>query len=249
MVSETVKLGSKNYIKGIGSLPLKAENPREDHAMPSYSRRKFNIAIVSMAMVSCVIERLAADTSEPGQEPQPFSRSGDDDLDRAMINELKRIVRVFQVNPGFKYVDQMNAYATQETIVAGTRGTVFLGLPFIRSLIDWDASGIAVAGTYAHECAHIYQFDHQLTPEAFGRNGASLRELHADFLGGYYIGRRQGFVGEQVRAFSRMVFRFGGPERTSGQRAAAVEKGYATANDGTNLFTAVEIGRTYVANL
>jgi hypothetical protein len=54
-----------------------------------------------------------------------FSRSGDDDLDRSLIIELKRIVKILEINPGFKHINQMNAFAEPQIIVEGTQGTVF----------------------------------------------------------------------------------------------------------------------------
>jgi hypothetical protein len=114
---------------------------------------------------------------------QFFSRSGDDDLDRALIAELKRIVRILTVNPGFKYINEMNAYVLLETIVEGTEGTVILGLPLIKSLLEKADGGAGVAGVCAHECAHIYQWRNKLDDKLGRSTSVMPRELHADFLG------------------------------------------------------------------
>jgi hypothetical protein len=92
------------------------------------------------------------------ERPKLFSRSGDADFDRALIAELKRICDILEVNPGFKYLDEMNAFATLETIWPGTNGTVMLGLPLMRKLMEDAEGGHGVAGVCAHECAHIYQY-------------------------------------------------------------------------------------------
>jgi len=100
---------------------------------------------------------------------------------------------VLPVNPGFKYINDLrpNAFATDQSIVNNTQGTVYVGLNLINSEFErGDLGGIAVAGICAHECAHIYQ----------NRNGwiqrlraptAKLVELQADYLAGFYFGRER----------------------------------------------------------
>src|SRR3954469_25232186 len=124
-----------------------------------------------------------------------FGRSGDDALDQALIIELKRIVRVLEINPGFRYIDEMNAFASVETIIEGTQGTVYLGLPLVKQLLEKADGGAGVAGVCAHECAHIYQFDHGIY-----RQSESVRvvELHADFVAGYYMGRRKEYTADKI---------------------------------------------------
>ena len=62
------------------------------------------------------------------------SSSGDPKFDSALIAELRRILEIIRADPGFKYVKSNNAAATNESIVFGTKGTVFIGLDFVNNL-------------------------------------------------------------------------------------------------------------------
>ncbi len=95
-------------------------------------------------------------------------------------------------DPGFKYVKSNNAAATNESIVVGTKGTVFIGLDFVNNLVKQDEGGISVAGVLAHECAHIFQYFSTYRDSLKGPTGR-LFELHADLLAGYYMAKKLGF--------------------------------------------------------
>jgi hypothetical protein len=195
-------------------------------------------------------------SSDPPYETGAFSRSGDDELDEALIQELKNITRILEVNPGFKYLSEKNAFATGKTLVDGTNGTVLLGLPLIKQLLSKNDGGAAVAGICAHECGHIYQYQHGLV-NGLRKNGTIVfMELHADFIGGYYIGKKKGLSEQHLRAFSSQIYELGdysyrnpATHGSPGQRAAAVEKGYRTASEGVPIAEAAEIGMAYVMNL
>jgi hypothetical protein len=233
-------------------MPLSLSYKREIQAVQRYTRRHLHTMTLSTAMVVAnTIFAYAFSGSDPLRNY--FSRSSDDDLDNALIAELKRIVQVLGINPGFKYIDDNNAFASESTIVEGTRGTVFLGLPLIRSLMQQSDGGIAVAGICAHECGHIYQIDHEIMRS---ENSVTIVELHADFIAGYYIGKRSGFTSDQIEAFSAAVYKFGqysysDPQfhGSPGQRTAAVEKGHRVAGEGTGVSDASKIGLSYVKNL
>jgi hypothetical protein len=230
--------------------------------MMTFSRRGFNTMSTSLLLAVATAYSSARSFSGNDLKREVFSQSGDDDLDRALIAELKRIVHLLEVNPGFKYVSEMNAFAENKTIVRGTKGTVYLGIPLIKKLMEENDGGIAVAGVCAHECGHVYQWDYgfwsrlEEIASSSSQNNVSPRELHADFIAGCYIGMRKGFSEEQVRAFSRATYELGDYQYrdvdhhgTPGQRSAAVEKGYKVAVDGATISTAAEIGLTYVAHL
>ncbi len=60
--------------------------------------------------------------------------SGNAQLDRALIAEVKKVDRVFGINPGYRFLRdgaRLNAYATSETMVRGTSGTIFFGLTLL----------------------------------------------------------------------------------------------------------------------
>src|SRR5712691_1776066 len=84
--------------------------------------------------------------------------SGDSSFHRALVAELKNILKTIPVQPGFQYVDARNAFAVPDTYVPGTSGTVLIGVSLVRDLLKPDDGGISVAGVLAHECAHIFQY-------------------------------------------------------------------------------------------
>jgi hypothetical protein len=120
--------------------------------------------------------------------------SGDRDLDRSIGVSLTRISDLFTVVAGFGFINDAgapNAYASPQSRVPGTDGTVFLGLTLLKQLQKKAPSGVAVMGVLAHEFGHIVQFKsgtHQRL--SAGKTTVRLVELHADFLTGYFAGKR-----------------------------------------------------------
>jgi hypothetical protein len=113
--------------------------------------------------------------------------------------------------------------------------------------------GISVAGVCAHECGHIYQLKHGIMTDEIG---ISVLELHADFIAGYYIGRRSGYTSDQVKTFSASIYKLGDYQYSDpahhgspGQRSAAVERGYRVATEGSNINDASNIGLSYAKSL
>jgi hypothetical protein len=179
-------------------------------------------------------------------------------LDRALISELRHIDNVLQVNPGFKYFDdvQPNAYAVPDSYVSQTNGTVLLGINLLNNeVLSGRFGGVAVAGICAHECGHIIQFYTKYHNELQGPTSILL-ELHADFIGGYYIGRRRQFASDHVAAFARSLFNkgdyaFNSPQHhgTPDQRFDAMKKGYEIGSSGTPLDNAVAQGAQFVRGI
>jgi hypothetical protein len=147
-----------------------------------YDRRGFHRVAIAMLLSMSPFSRAYS----VGDADAFLSSSGDDDLDRALNAEFENVIHFFGIHPGLRYNHQDNAYYTNDTVVEGTRGTLVLGLPFVRKLMTEDGE-VAVAAICAHSCAHAYQFDHDL----WNKLASTLhRELHADFHAGYYIGKR-----------------------------------------------------------
>jgi hypothetical protein len=223
--------------------------------MQVFNRRNFH-TLVFATLVNVFSNKKVHSAFGTAPERKLFSRSGDDDFDRAMIAELKRIVQVLEINPGFKYDDSMNAWATMETIVPDTKGTVILGLPLMRKLMEDTDGGVGVAGVCAHECGHIYQFQNGLVQKLNKGGAVIFLELHADFIGGYYMGRRKEFTADRIAKFSAVLYGMGDylykdplTHGSPGQRSAAAEKGYRLALEGNTIAKAAEIGISYVMNL
>lgn len=189
------------------------------------------------------------------------SKSGDDQFDAALIEELKAIEQVIPgINPGFQFVKAHNAFTTAETVIRGTQGTVWIGIDFVRNLADPSSAngGIAVAGVLAHECAHVFQLaSADLIKELMkDQTNGVLAELHADFLAGYYLARKRNVTPESLTIMQRVFVYQGAYDRkdpkyhgTPGLRGAAMDSGYFAAQDKKTFAEASAIGARYVRGL
>src|SRR4051794_28111545 len=96
-------------------------------------RRRF---LLYMPLLCCPRVGLAA-SDEPtqgcalvrtlGSLSEHTARSGDHALDSALIAEVKKLDQTFQINPGYRFLrdgNRPNAYASTETYVQGTSGTI-----------------------------------------------------------------------------------------------------------------------------
>lgn len=187
-----------------------------------------------------------------------YSSSGNRRLDRALIAELRRIAGIIPSEPGFQFIDDWppNAFATAETVIPGTRGTVILGLNMISEEVSSsEFGGVAVAGICAHECAHVFQFFSGYANRLAGYTARRM-ELHADYLAGYYMGRRAEFSVDRVEIFARSVFAKGdyafndpGHHGTPEERFAAMKGGYDTGLGGHSFGAAAERGAGFVERM
>ena len=116
--------------------------------------------------------------------------TGDPTLDRELGREIVTMSGLFQEQPGFGFVRDRGAFATQETIVPGTWGTVGFGQVLFEELYSPRDRGLTVLGVLAHEFGHISQMRSGTIGHLEGRTVKRV-ELHADFLAGFYIGLRK----------------------------------------------------------
>lgn len=233
----------------------------------AFSRRKFLSGIAASPVLLTTQSHSQSQSRLPQycalmgydmRRSETVSSSGDHRLDRALIAELKNIIDIIPVDPGFKYIrdDSPNAFATTDTYVAGTRGTVLLGLNLIRQeMHSSEYGGVAVAGISAHECGHIFQFFSPYV-RRLGGYTAKYVELHADFLAGYYMGRRREFSSDRIAVFARSVFNkgdynFNHPSHhgTPDQRFEAMKRGYEIGSGGTAFEVAAEDGADFVRRM
>lgn len=187
------------------------------------------------------------------------SKSGSKPFDDALVAELKSIHKLMPINPGFKFIKANNAFATTETVVDGTQGTVWIGLNFVNDLIKPADGGVSVAGVLAHECAHIFQFfDPYSYYTKLTQKGVTsvLVELHADFLTGYYLGVMKGLSPSKLSPMQTALLQMGTYNRkdpkfhgTGPMRAVAMERGYFASQDNMKLHEAARLGEAYVAGL
>lgn len=126
--------------------------------------------------------------------PRLSYNSGMPAVDEAWDREGKALLRIFQVTPAGGFLDDSdgpNAYATNEVYYTnGPDGTVMFGVNLLRSELSRDHGiGMSIPAITAHEFAHICQFkDRRLLQVP-----TKYRELHADFLAGWYMAIRHSF--------------------------------------------------------
>jgi len=180
--------------------------------------------------------------------------SGNARLDAALIAEVKKVDRTFGINPGYRYLRDdgaPNAYATSETVVPGTSGTILFGLTLLSQELKTSYGGAAVAGIAAHEGAHIFQYQSALNRRLDAPTD-KLRELHADYLAGFYFsatGRTEtSLVVFAESLFAKGDYLYNSPRHhgTPQARVAAMRSGYGAGRTGSNLTSAAEKGVIYV---
>jgi hypothetical protein len=198
-----------------------------------------------------------------GQPERLIETSGDPTLDRYLGRALVRIATSFQVRPGFGFIDDSaaeNAYATPETRIDGTTGTVLMGTNlFHRVMASFDDAGVAVLAVCAHEFGHIYQFGSGWD-RTMGAMDLTVRpvELHADFLAGYFLATRKADLpdlnlqgaGRLIDSLGDTAFNDHGHHGTPQERVAAIEGGYAYGRRGAQpVATVADAGATFVRGL
>lgn len=123
-------------------------------------------------------------------------------LDRAIGKSLTHMSDFFSVYPGFGFFNDKNpnAYATAEIVVPDTKGTIVFGYNLLKKQLEKAPSGVSIMGILAHEFAHIVQFNHkqQISSLRLNQTTSRLIELHADFLAGFYTGKRK-LVNKRMR--------------------------------------------------
>ncbi len=215
--------------------------------------RAVSTANSSDRTIACGFSQQDFDKYRSQMRPMP---SGDDQkFHKPLVGELKNILRVMPVAPGFQYIEAHNAFALKESLVTGTTGTVLIGVGLVRDLLQPQDGGIAVAGTLAHECAHIYQYYSEYHDMLAGPT-PRLLELHADLLAGFYIAKKAGLQSDRISVFSRALiqggtYSVGGPNDhgTPGERNVAMDKGLLMGLAGKTFEVAAREGATYVRKL
>jgi len=226
-------------------------------------RRSFLTSFSALGLCGLCIRVLAEEADSAGcslargvaPASDTTSRSGIVQLDRALIAEVKKVDRIFKINPGYRFLrdgSRPNAYATPDTQVAGTSGTVLLGLTLMTNELRTEYGGAAIAGIAAHEGGHIVQFNSPDTRQRLSGPTAKHAELHADFLAGYYFSRtgrtEKSLVTFAESLFSKGDYQFNDRDHhgTPQERVASMRAGYS--NGSLELIQAVEEGVNHVEN-
>lgn len=188
-------------------------------------------------------------------------KSGIAGFDRALARSLARLTNTFDVLPGFGYYTEQpgedNAYATPAVRLDRADGTVLFGTRMLERLLHRpEAPDAAVLAVCAHEYGHIVQSKYDLRNRLLAGQATVRRlELNADYLAGYFAGRRKLENGNFPAAvFASTQHSFGdfntsskGHHGTPDERAGAVVAGFEAAHSKRLDFQqALEDGLAYV---
>lgn len=197
-----------------------------------------------------------------GNEPM-IPRSGNKDFDLALAQSLAKISTMLEVLPGFGYYDDydgVNAYATPRVRLNNADGTVLFGQRLLERLLSGqEHPDVSVLAVCAHEFGHILQFKHGLD-RIVGNGEQTVKkvELQADFLAGYFAGRRKlERPSFPAAVFALTQYNFGdnmindpGHHGTPEERGAAISRGFEVAfREKSNLSEAIQISTNYVRQL
>jgi len=166
--------------------------------------------------------------------------SGDPLLDAAILQESYLLTDAFGVWPGLTYFVEPpgsgpNAYATPARLFRPDQhGTVLLGMRLLMAERHEPNWGAALNGIMAHEWAHIVQQNR----EPLRIMPVPWKELHADFLAGWYLGLRSRQIAMPIDGFGRSLYgkgdtAFFDPNHhgTPAQRATMMFEGYVYARE------------------
>jgi hypothetical protein len=208
-------------------------------------RRLFSICLIFLLVKSTLqaqSNQKAWCAANGNSEPKgtPVSLNGSRAIDYAFRTDSNELSKLFAVYPAIFYMQESglsNASAIWKTypdLLAGEGsnplccpdGTVFLGIKLIKA--EWQAtqgSGLSLPAIEAHEFAHIAQFKYG------SRLQGKWRELHADYLAGWFIGHRSRFPQIPTNVYQAMKnFYFKGADfgnhGTSEEREAAFQAGF-----------------------
>lgn len=133
--------------------------------------------------------------------------TGNPGLDSMFNGEANSLKDEFGVNPNMLLLDDSmgaNASASCADTMPGYFGTVQFGVRLIAGeLWRMDHGPVAVQGIMAHEWAHVLQC--RLHSDLVGKD----KELHADFMAGYYLSKRSTIARGNLGGFARSLFEKG----------------------------------------
>jgi hypothetical protein len=190
-----------------------------------------------------------------------FHGSGDPTFDRALSVTLLKISEAFAVLPGFAFSERvnLNAFASTNTALGRDDGSVVFGNPLYRAIMGRrEHPEIGIVAVCAHEFGHIAQYKHGVDRMLIVNGRKKRLELHADFMAGYFAGRRKLEMPDYPAAvFATTQYSFGdnsygAPEHhgTSVERGQAVVAGYDSAYRARESVTmALETGMRYVQRI
>jgi hypothetical protein len=214
-------------------------------------RRRLLVAVSLLALTPLPLHAQCLQGSGAVSGPF-FKTTGNPSLDLRFNQEAAMIASVFGVAPNlllFNDSGSPNAFASPNNTYPGYTGTVFIGVTLLRDeLWSMNTGEYAVAGILAHEFSHILQF-----AKASSLSGAQ-RELHADYMAGYYLGKKSYFLPTRIANFATSLYNkgdyaFWSPAHhgTPEERVKAMVAGFK--NRGALLDDAFSDGEDFVGHL
>ena len=187
--------------------------------------------------------------------------SGDPTFDQALAVTLLNLSNTFSVLPGFVFSDKvrLNAFASRNTALGRSDGSVVFGRTLFREIMSRrENPEVGVVAVCAHEFGHILQYKKDLRSKLIINGKVKRLELHADFLAGYFAGKRKlDSPGFPAAVFATTQYSFGdnnygSPDHhgTQKERGDAVVAGFETAYRlRLGVDDAVETGIRYVQSI
>ena len=179
-------------------------------------------------------------------QPSPvlYPRTGNHALDQAFQRELQLLVETFQIQPRFAFLDDSDG----PNAFAHPNGIVMFGINMIKKLLNESISGegFGISAVMAHEFAHIVQFRTNTYDQPI-----KFPELHADYMAGWYLAKRQQYLPTDIRDGFHSVFKVGDYNLWSPQHHGTPQERLAAAIVGAgdhrlDLGTALDVGRNFV---
>ena len=178
--------------------------------------------------------------------------TGNIDLDKILHNQKRDLETFFGVNINLFFgVEQSrsgNAFFSPFCNSLYCNGKIVLGTYLMSELSYKSDSYTRLTAVFAHEFAHAMQ-------HKYGWSGNSKwRELHADYLAGYYLGTKSSLnQSEVISTFNEFSshgsFDFNNPDfhGTPEERGCAFLEGFKYARLGnTNVYNAYNSGKNYI---
>lgn len=200
----------------------------------SFTRCTLKCLLIAITALSALTAVASAQCLR-GSLPQAnfFHSTGDPILDKQLDTEARAIGRVLEVSPKLYILDdgdQPNAYAVPPSADLPS-GAVCLGIRLLSDVLkETNGAPEGVDGILAHEFGHILQA--KLNSPLSGK----WRELHADYMAGYCLGKRR----MHMNAFAWCLYKLGdygfsNPTHhgTPASRNEAMVQGYL--NSGSSL--------------
>jgi hypothetical protein len=182
-----------------------------------------------------------------------LSTSGYKNLDSIVFQEINNLQGFFGVKIDFYFLlEEYNANAMYNpTCIQNCNGTVFLGIKMLYNQLQKEHGVECVKAILAHEFGHCLQY--LMGWDESGKR----RELHSDFLAGYYVGKMYNHSEEQLRTLYSEFYSMGAADDeifnpdyhgSSLERGCSFSEGYCYAKEtNTNVTTANDYAFLYVA--